>query len=271
MQIKDILVHVDSSPANDARVLLALHLARRLQAHLTGLFVIPSPDLFIPPDDPAGAMTIATAFSSLQEAAVTLREQFLAMLQADQARGRWIRVTGSPSVLITRAASAADLVILGQPDPAGPTILESPADVIVGCGRPVLLVPYEGQFLEIGRHIVVAWNGSREATRAVHDALPLMEMSNDVAVVSVNPNDELKEMGSDLVHHLTHHGVNAVAEMIEEKETKATDAVLARAASFGSDLIVMGAYSHSRLRELILGGMTQDMLRRMTRPVLMAR
>jgi nucleotide-binding universal stress UspA family protein len=270
MGIKHILIHIDSGSGSDVRVTLALQLARRLQAYVTGLFVVPSPDLMIPPDSGGGAAAIATAIAAMEEAADAIGGRFLAMLEADQLMGEWIRLTGSPVMLVTRHAAAADLVILGQHDPLHSAILEMPEDIILSCGRPVLMVPHTGQFERVGEQVVIAWNGSREAVRALHDALPLMDRSRAVAIVSVNPKEEATEVGDQLVRHLARRGLNAEAETVRNKELAAADAVLRRAASSGSDLIVMGAYGHSRLREMILGGMTQEMLRRMDRPVLMA-
>jgi nucleotide-binding universal stress UspA family protein len=270
MAIKDILLHVDTSPASDSRVTLGLNLARRLRANLTGLFVVPSPDLFIPPDSSAGAVAIATAIASMQEAADALGARFTAMLEADQLRGGWLRLMGSPVELISRHARAADLVILGQRDPANITVLETPEDVILTCGRPVLVVPYKGAFDGVGAQVVVAWNGSREACRAAHDALELVSREATVALVSVDPDEDLTEHSGEIVQHFAHHGLRAEPHTLETDGAGAAEMLLTHAENLGSDLIVMGAYGHSRIRELVLGGMTQDVLRRMNRPVLMA-
>jgi nucleotide-binding universal stress UspA family protein len=104
----------------------------------------------------------------------------------------------------------------------------------------------------------------------MHDALPLMDGAGRVAILSVNPEEEVKEVSAELVRHFVRRGLKAEADVVTDKDLAAADAVLQRAESYGSDLVVMGAYGHSRLRELILGGVTQEMLRRMNRPVLMA-
>jgi nucleotide-binding universal stress UspA family protein len=135
----------------------------------------------------------------------------------------------------------------------------------------VLVVPYAGRFDQIGSDVVVAWNGSREATLAMHYALPLMTASRSVTVMTVTTDgNPPKAVDSDPVPHLVRHGLNARRERLPVRDLKPAEAMLSRAAEIGADLIAMGAYGHSRLREAMLGGMTRDMLRRMTVPVLMS-
>jgi nucleotide-binding universal stress UspA family protein len=132
-------------------------------------------------------------------------------------------------------------------------------------------VPYAGRFDRVGETVLIAWNGSRESSRALHDALPLMATPGAVTALTVNASPtESEALTGDVVSHLAHHGLETKVELVETKELGASDVVLSRVADLGADLIVMGAYGHSRLREMILGGMTRDMLRHMTVPVLMA-
>jgi nucleotide-binding universal stress UspA family protein len=132
-------------------------------------------------------------------------------------------------------------------------------------------VPLHGPIKRVGDNVLIAWNGSREAARAVQSGLPLMAGSNVVTVASVDPDpDEDWLLGGALVDHLARHGLNAHSETITTTTLSPADAILERAAASGVDLIVMGAYGRSRLREIILGGMTRDILAIMTIPVLMA-
>ena len=245
MSITGILVYVDTSPDSDERVDLAVRLARRCDAYLTA--------------------------AGLEEAALAPRDRFLRMLAQEQLQGEWQTIIGLPVSHMIRHAAGHDLVVLGQHNPDYSTGLEEPEDVILGCGRPVLVVPYGRTAQPIGGHVLVAWNGSREAMRAVQDALPLMALCDDVTVLCVNPEEDADiVLQAELVTHLTRHGLKAIAETTVTAAGVIQDAVHNRAKELGAELIVMGAYGHSRLRETILGGMTRDMLLETTRPLLMS-
>ena len=161
MPIKDILVHVDTTPACRARVWLAGKLGRQFDAYLIGVGT---------------------------QAGGAAEERFAAVLSECAIQGEWRTVMGSIEPSITQLACAADLVILGQPDPDRLVVeLSAPEDVLLGCGRPVLIVPYEGEFDHVGEKVLIAWNASREATQAAHDALPLMAAATAVSVLYVDP------------------------------------------------------------------------------------
>ena len=138
----------------------------------------------------------------------------------------------------------------------------------------MLVVPYAGRRLDrIGENVLVAWNGSREAGRAMQDALPLLTMSAAVSLLLVDPEEDADiELAEDLVGHLERHGLHANMRVIrhEISTLSVSDTLLAQVAELEADLLVMGAYGHSRLREMILGGVTRDILRDMNVPVLMA-
>jgi nucleotide-binding universal stress UspA family protein len=271
MSIKDILVHVDGSPASDQRVRLAGGLAHRFGAHLTGLSIRPSLDwLVMPPETGAAAVTVATWLADLEAAVEALGKEFTAFLKSEGLAGEWHMADGPPALELARWGNTADLVILGQSDPDHLSELRAPEDVVLGCGRPVLLVPYVGSFAHVGENAVIAWNGSREAARAAHDALALLAPAAKVTVLSVNPSEEQRESGERLAKGLLRHGFTVNAETMHAQDLIPAAAVLSRTADWAGDLIVMGAYSHSRVREIVLGGMTRDMLRSMTVPVLMA-
>jgi nucleotide-binding universal stress UspA family protein len=182
-------------------------------------------------------------------------------------------VEGIGAASVARQARYADLVILGQVDPEAPAPSSVvPAEVVLSSGRPALIVPYVLRSQSVARRVFVAWNASREAARAVADALPLLQDAEAVVVVSINAKlgVESEQPASDLAHHLARHGVKAEATAIVAKDPTVGAVLLARAADFGADLIVMGAYGHSRSRELLLGGATRHILRHMTIPLLMA-
>jgi nucleotide-binding universal stress UspA family protein len=271
MSIKDILVHVDASPASDQRIQLACRLAHRFGAHLTGLSIRPRLDWFaMPPESGAAAMALVSWLDDLIAASERLGEQFKVFLKSNGVAGEWHMADGPPAFELTRWGNTADLVILGQSDPQHRTELRTPEDVVLGCGRPVLMVPYAGSFVHVGKTALVAWDASSQAARAAHDALALLAPTAKVSVLSVSPSEEQRASGERLAAGLARHGFSANAEIMRPRDLAPAEAVLSSTAEGSGDLIVMGAYSHTRVRELILGGMTRDMLRGMTVPVLMA-
>jgi nucleotide-binding universal stress UspA family protein len=278
MGYKDLLVHVDDTKSCAGRVQAAVDLAVAHEAHLIGVYVIadPSPAAFVsgyvPPD----------LVDSLQQRARERAEAALARFAEVGSRNQLSFETRTDRVLYTGVADAlgtnaryADLAILGQvdpDDPEGPTYL--PEEVTLASGRPSLVIPYIGPPPTLGQRVTVAWNASREAARAVSDALPFLERAQAVDVVAVNPGDSPfghgEEPGADIALHLARHGIKVEVERIETRDLDAANAILSHIADRSSDLLVMDAYGHSRLRELVLGGVTRTILRDMTVPVLMA-
>ena len=155
--------------------------------------------------------------------------------------------------------------------PSAQAILEA---TLFSSGRPVLAIPYAGRFETLGRRVLVGWNASREASRAVNDALPLLAGASSVVVTAVNPRRGLdghgEEPGADIALHLARHGLKVEVEHTVAPEIEAGELLLNRAAELSSDLLVVGAYGHSRLRETILGGVTRTLLKQMTVPVLLS-
>ena len=277
MAIRDILVHLDAAPAATARLVLAATLARRHGARLTGLAVI---DIVLPPiatPDGGGAALGALLDAMRRDALVEaegIRTHFEETLFRLGVAGEWRVAEGLTAELVARHGRTADLVVLGQPDPEGgaPNATAVFEGALFSSGRPVLMVPHAGRFADVGRRVLIAWNRRREAARAVHDALPLMAGADQVLVLTVGPQPD--EAGDDpsaeLLRHLARHDLPAHAAHETADELDVADIILNRAAESGADLLVMGAYGHSRLREFVLGGATRSILRQMTLPVLMA-
>lgn len=278
MAYKDILVHVDTSARAAARVDLAIGLATAHDAHLTGLFVrqveqIPEYVLV-----ELGPRAIDLQQRQALEIAVSAARMFDTRVKRAGIAAEWRTIDDDPSATLLTHARYADLVVLGQADPSvspgrGEAALTD--HVVLGAGRPVLIVPYAGDFDEIGRRVLVAWNASREAARAVADALPLLRKARRVVVLSVNPisspGGHGETPGADICRHLARHGVTAEASQVVADDVGVGDLLLSHAAAEACDLMVMGAYGRSRLRELVLGGATRHVLRHMTIPVLMGR
>jgi nucleotide-binding universal stress UspA family protein len=278
MAYKDLLVHVDDTRSCAARVQAAIELAVAHEAHLIGVYIVaePSPAAFVsgyvPPD----------LMDTLQQHARERAEAALARFTEVASRNQISYETRIDRVLYTAVADAlstnaryADLAIVGQADPDdadGPSYL--PEEVTLASGRPTLVIPYIGPAKTLGQRVTVAWDASREAARAVNDALPLLERAEGVDVVAVNPSDAPfghgEEPGADIALHLARHGIEVEVQRIDARDLDVANTILSHNADRGSDLLVMGAYGHSRLRELVLGGVTRTILREMTVPVLMA-
>ncbi len=274
MALKSILVHVTNSEEAKARVESALALAIEHDAHLTGLTV--RPIVKIP--GYAAATVPESVFQEIkarQDAAEVAAQKLFEEAAARAGwsdRCGWMVGEGRTSDVVGLHARYADLTIVGQQPLPGPDETEdSFADTLVmRSGRPVLVCPYIGVKRAIGKHIVVAWNASREAACAVGDAMPLLEKSEKVDVMSVEPEGIGDLPGADIAHHLARHDINADAKRSVANRIDAGDVLLNYVADSGADLVVMGAYGHSRLREMVLGGVTRHMLEHMTVPVLMS-
>ena len=167
---------------------------------------------------------------------------------------------------------------MGQFDTENPRAVYAfllPAKVVFGTATPILVVPNDGSFAEVGRHALVTWDGSREAARAVRDALPLLEAAHRVSLLAIDPlrQGHMHEgpHTSEMVAYLGRHGVNAEEMEVSSGAGGVTGDLLDWAGRIGADLLVMGAYGHSPVWEFVMGGTTQDLLERARIPVLMSR
>ena len=274
MRYKTILVHVDVTPQATTTIALAAQLALRFDAHLLGVATTGVSRFFY---SDAGADLARTVLATTVDARLRKAEALLDDFEAAAGRSgvrsferRLIDdETGAALALATRYV---DLAVLGQPDPARPSSPgdgDLPAYTLVGGARPLLIVPYIQADAGVGRRILVAWNGSTQAARAVAAALPLLRAADAVVVAVVGTPAEPAQADDALLAWLARHGV--AAELVADSTTlDVGDCLLSLAADRGSDLLVMGGYGHARLRELVLGGATRTVLDTMTIPVLMA-
>ena len=208
----------------------------------------------------------------------TVENLFRSRLAQTKVAGNWVAEERYAPISLARYARGADLTITGQHDPDDPEAYladRSPEHLVLSAGRPVLVIPHTGAVNPLGARVVVAWDGSREATRAVHDALPFVQLAKRTAMVTiVGDTDEprgTRARGSDLVAALERHGKRVEHSEIHGNEGAVTgETLLSFASEFGANLVVMGTYGHSRWHELILGGTTRTVLEAMRVPVLMS-
>ena len=274
MALQDLLVIVDNDPACASRIDVARRLAETHEAHLTGLHPMPRPiPLYSDVAVPASVESMQRR--ELQEAADRAAGLFEERTRGTTARTEWRVAEGNARDVCTIHARYADLTILGQGRDLGEAsadLTSLPADLVLAVGRPILVVPRYGAFPTVGANVLVAWDASREATRAAHDALPLLTRAAKVVVLSIDPEGtaDPRIPGGDIGLHLARHGARVQTAAISGADIAVGDLLLSYAADHAIDLIVMGAYGHTRLREVILGGATRQLLQSMTVPVLMS-
>jgi nucleotide-binding universal stress UspA family protein len=280
---KDLLVVVDHFKTCATRLDVAVHVASRFGAHLTGLFVKePSNFPVLTPSEFPAHVRPPSDYVEMQRQAwheATLGAQQLFRSRAEVAgiTTEWREREGDVAEIATLHARYTDVVIVGQTQPelhAGRPARELPERLLLGVGRPILVVPYAGAFETVGERVLVAWNASRAATRAVNDALPILQQASQVTVLAINPRGGVSGdgdvPGADLALHLSRHGVKAEASWIQVDDIEVAAMLLSQACDYQADLIVMGGYGHSRVREIVLGGATREILKSMTLPTLMS-
>jgi nucleotide-binding universal stress UspA family protein len=285
MGLRDLVVLLDGSPHDEAKLAVALQLARRNDAQLTGLcpleLLLPAdmsfalggyPDLWALPDFAKQIEEQARGKATVIEA------NFRELLRREGVRGEWTFDSGSLIPAVTQRAYTADLLVIGQADPDNPppgvarTLVE---DLLMTTGRPLLIIPYAGRFETVGTNVLVGWTRTRESSRAVHDALAVVAPSAKVTVLTVETARPGADMGAlptlDIAEHLARHGLTvSAARTVVSDGLSPADALLDYVSDIGADLLVVGGYGHSRTREMVMGGVTRDLLRHMTVPVLMS-
>jgi nucleotide-binding universal stress UspA family protein len=211
----------------------------------------------------------------LREESQQAEAQFTDRARRAGIRFEWRSVEGDLTGAATLHARYADLTVVGQgldvgDAPAG--LVPLPEDLVLAVGRPVIVVPRYGRFPTVGERVLIAWNGSREATRAVNDAIPILQRARTVAVLSIDPDEGRgrREPGADIALHLARHGVNVRTTHIGGSGIGVGDVLLSHAMDASADLIVAGAYGHSRLRETVLGGATRHLLQHATVPLFLS-
>jgi nucleotide-binding universal stress UspA family protein len=283
MGFKDVIVIFTDPHGSANRLNIAVETARPGSAHLIGLYLVPPITLLGGGLPYAGTENEIQALEAIEaerranalQTAGEVENALRAAAERAELTYEWRLVEGDVVHSAVLHALHVDIAILGQNDPEHPAVAPHlPESVLLGSGRPVMIVPYAGRFDTVGSNVLVAWNATREAARAVNDAMPILQKAEKVTVLSINPPSEEAGRpvwpGADIALHLARHGVKAEASSTVSHDIDVGNAILSRAADFGSDLIVMGGYGHSRQREFILGGVTRTLLGQMTVPIIMS-
>lgn len=268
MNFKDILVHIDNRSTCVSRLALAVQLAKQQGARLTGIYLLNHPYGVPAPQSPR----------QLADEARQIFEQIAASsgLEFDWRCIDCVASGLEPSPALNLYAHYHDLLVVSQVDPDDkqrslPSGLTEKA--VLGSGRPVLIVPYAGEFKTLGKRTMLAWRGGPESSRALHDALPLLRCAESVRVVSIQGRDgdeAYRAHDADICEHLRHYQLPVSCEKLQAGELKVGDLLLSRCADEGIDLLVMGAFSQTRRGHQTLGEVGTHLLRSMTVPVLMS-
>jgi nucleotide-binding universal stress UspA family protein len=279
MAYKTILAHISAVEQVEPLLNAAIPLARSNGAHLIGLNVVSAPHIYVGVAAEMSAMVLESQLEYSSQRAEQAKRAFENRTRYEDVACEWRQVeSGGYSVadVINAQAASADLIIAGQSEPDGGW--DSRSDdltrVIMGCGRPVLIVPPELASESIGKNVCVAWNGAREVVRAVFDALPILQKATDVKVLTLDQTEPMGRAaftpGDAITLSLVRHDSNAEAIHCPSSGSRVGEDLLSYAAEFGSDLLVMGCYGHARFREFVFGGVTRHVLQHSIMPVLMS-
>lgn len=278
MPIKDILVLCDAGEANDFRVETALHLAKVYNAHATGMYLVPYP--VIPVYGGVFPDVIPyTASDQLDEAsniANTLKSNFGEKAKELNVPCEWKTIDGINLRYIVDNARYADIVIVPQGySRYGEENTQKFDDYLsIHLGRPLIIIPDLKKVFYLPKKILIAWDESHESARAVHDALPLLQYAEYVQVISVSISSDEEKASmiycDDLRTHLSHHGIEVEVVSVNQSSKGTGGTILESALEFDADLIVMGAYGHTRIKEIVLGGATSFLLKHTTVPLFLS-
>lgn len=280
MNYKTILVHADESRHAQQRFELAASIALEHEAHLVGAAATAVPGTFYLPEMIGESTMPLTAYLEY------LRQRAQDVLIQFEGTARRAGVSSFEARIVEDEAGAglclqaryADLLVVGQTDPdeSLPALRPGFAEyVVLNAGRPVLVVPYAGRFATTGRRIMLAWDASMEASRAVIGALPFLQRAELVQVTVFDPDARSlahgEQPGADIALYLARHGIEVeVSQQVTAERIDTGNALLSAAADFNADMMVMGCYGHSRLREVLMGGASHTIFRSMTVPTLMS-
>ncbi len=273
MAFKTVVVHVDVDANREERLGLAEGLVRRHDGHLIGLH--PSEPPYLPPSlgelaGPVEADMVEAQRQAAERRADELHKAFEERFRASGLSVEWRTEEGEPSAVLAKHGRYADLLVVPQGEEGAvfpdASLVER---VILDGGCPVLLVPRIGHFPSLPRTVVVAWNDSRESSRAVRAALPLLVDAERVVLLQIDPPDGSDAQVMDKATQLVRHGITADAHHTVSAGVPVGEVLLSSVADYDADCLVMGAYGHTRLREWVLGGATRSVLESMTVPTLL--
>ena len=276
--IRSVLLHLDATPSSALRLEFARDLALRHEATLSAMFVAapPQPSLQLVLSESPSALLQPTDWAALTRT----KFMFENALADGGPRMRWSESNGADAVeAFWRQALYADLLVLGQHDPAAALPGSMPAgfveSVLIGTGKPALILPFAGKFETLGRDVLIGWNATPQAAHALTAALPWLYSARRVHVLEVTDEPARDQTGElDIAQYLQCHGIVSALHCHRASPppvpSNSGEFLLSFASECGADLLVMGCYGHNRAREFMLGGASRSVLQTMSLPVLMA-
>jgi len=279
MAYKNILAYCNNAQLADRLFDVALRVAKQHDAHLTGLYIVPRPQLNSAADEFVVAELIEDQEKFFREQGDLIKSSFNKCRAKKSVKSDWLELQ-SPSSFVRRTllqqSRAADLVIVNPADEDDDVSREHglPENIFLDGGRPILIVPKKGKFAHVGERVLLAWNGSREATRAAFDALPILKKAKLTQVFELTSETSADNSGylsaDEFITSLKRHGVRAETASTRFNGQDVGEYLQKRAKRLKFDLIVMGGYGHSRITEFILGGATRHILQKTSVPILMS-
>jgi len=279
MSYRTILVHLESKEQSANLLAGAVALAQQHNAHLIGMYVVPMPQAYVTADLPMPAELVQKHMIHHQELSEAMKAEFEESTSAASFISEWREVDADTMTIadtLTEIARTVDLLIMSQKESeiGDYALHDLPEAVILACGRPVIVMPKSDTLPNAISDVFVAWDGGVQATRAVFDALPILREADNVRVhrINIKGNDRHKILNttSELVNTLSRHGANVTLSDSNARASQIGDEIVESVKETGSDLLVMGAYGHTRFREILFGGVTRKVLHVMSVPVLMA-
>lgn len=275
MTYKTILVHLNHEPRARRLMEVAIELACRFEAHLIGLHVFPAFRLTPPVPLPFGGEVAAQIRAAIKKEDEAIKALFEETTASQPFSKEWRSVTNDPrdpALVVLEHARSTDLVVTSQADPNWQfsDLLDFPDRIVLGAGHPVIVVPHYGRHKGIPANVTIAWSNRREAARVVTDSLPLLKLAQKVNLLMVDEGTGANGAAAtaDIENALKRHGINVTVSRPIATEFTVGEEIRVRAIDQHADMLVMGCYGHSRLREFALGGVTRHILREMTIPVL---
>ena len=279
MAYQTLLAHLSNEKVSPAVLAAATILSQRHGAHLVGLHVQPPLDLYVSAEIPIPMEVTRQIAEQQRQCETAIKELFELKTRSQSYVSEWRSIDAGLSTVVNtlvEQGNTSDLLIISQSegDVANSYFKNLPEHVLMACGRPVLIVPDGDPVEQIGERIFVAWDGRRESTRALFGALPLLRRASLVNLHRINqPHQDRHHVvcvTGELANTLARHGVNVEVCHSDAHKTEIGDELLAYANEMEADVLVMGCYGHSPLREFLLGGTTRHVLANTKLPVLMS-
>ena len=285
MTIKKILTSVRGDGNGRYIIDHAVAVAKRFNAHVDVVYIQTSPDLPLPYKMPKGLRdTLMDAIAERDSAEldsvrtyfddISVSEKLVVASDVVSARNKtsiaWSAFIGRQSQMVARFGRMSDMIVVARPDPVSHLGINTLEESLFNTGKPVLIVPKKS-VATLGNHIAIAWNGSAAGARALTLALPLLKLADKVSILTVGSNDGNREDAAALVEYLRWHDVQAGVRLFDCLNYELGVRLMSEAESIGADMLVMGAYSHNRYKEMLMGGVTEHVIWNLNIPILMAR